>query len=106
MTDAGAGVGLRDQQVTLDITPADAVRANRTQRTRLLASLRELDADDWARSSRCDRWSVKDVVRPLVHMNGLQRETLAAARNDERYTGFKTFDPKATPDEWVSAERS
>jgi uncharacterized protein (TIGR03083 family) len=100
-----AGVPLRDQDVRTDVTPDESRAANLAQRQRSLTLLTGLPEDDWARPSRCDGWSVQDVVRHMVHMNGFILDGIAAAKSGERFDGFKSFDPRNTPNEWVRAER-
>lgn len=96
------GVPLRDQELVFPITPVQAVAANRSQRERLVASLAELSATDWAAPSRCADWSVQNVVQHLVDINRVQRSAVAAALAGERFTLFQTFNPKVTPAEWIA----
>ena len=100
-----AGVAMRDQQVHIGITPDQARAANAMQRRRLLGTLRELPPQAWTLPSRCAGWSVQDVVRHLAQMNGVFLDALAAAEAGERFDGFRTYDPKRTPDEWVREMR-
>ena len=99
------GVAMRDQDVRFAITPAQARAANDLQRQRLVDTLRDLPAADWAKPTRCSGWSVQDVVRHLAQMNGVFLDALAAAESGERFEGFRTFDPRRTPDVWVHDAR-
>jgi len=94
-------VAMRDQDVRLAITPAQARAANVQQRQRLAQTLRDLPASQWASPTRCAGWSVQDVVRHLAQMNGVFLDALGAAQAGERFDGFRTFEPKRTPDVWV-----
>lgn len=96
-TTPDAGVPLREHDVYLDVTPEQAVAANRSQRIRLLDEARALSPEEWQAQSRCSEWTVQGVVRHVVHVNTIQLDGLAAARADERFDFFKTFDPKRTP---------
>ena len=97
------GTPLRDQQVTFDITCAEARAANTSQRQRLLTTLRGLTSDQWRAVSRCADWSVQDVVRHVTQMSDLMHRGIEAAGRGERFTPFKAFDPKVTPTELVRA---
>ena len=97
------GVALRDQQVVFDVSAAEARAANSSQRGRLLETVRSLDDEQWHTQSRCAGWSVQDVVRHLVQMSDLMLEGIAAAHRGEKFTPFKTFDPKSTPTQLVRA---
>jgi uncharacterized protein (TIGR03083 family) len=95
-------VAFRDQDVRFDVTASDAVTANRVQRARLLATLQDLTDEQWQAPSRCTDWTVQDVVRHLGHMNELLLGAIAAARADEHFTVFRSFDPKSTPSRLIA----
>ena len=92
-----AGVPLKHQDVRFAVTPAEAAAAAQAQRSRLLETVRDLTAEEWASPSRCAGWTVQDVVRHLVDIGGVQADGIEAAKAGERFTYFSTFDPKATP---------
>jgi uncharacterized protein (TIGR03083 family) len=96
-------VALRDQQIGFDVTAAEARAASTGQRRRLLDTVRGLDEERLLAQSRCADWSIQDVVRHLTQMSDLMQDGIAAARADEKFTPFKTFDPKVTPTELVRA---
>jgi len=100
-----AGVPVRDQDVRLDVTAAEAVEAGRSQRTRLLDAVESLTDDEWMAQSRCAQWSVQDVVRHLVHVTSMSVESIEAARTGARYDGFSAakFNPKETPHAFLTA---
>ena len=67
-------------------------------RRRLLAVVEGLEAGDWARPSRCELWTVHDVIRHVrdacrLHVDGLRREGVSPLD--------KPFDPRRTPQEWL-----
>ncbi len=75
------------------------------QRRRLGALLQGLDPDQWAAQSRCDGWSVQDVVSHLASTNRFWAISIGAGRRSEPTTFLATFDPVSSPDELVAASR-
>jgi uncharacterized protein (TIGR03083 family) len=71
----------------------DALHA---QRSRLTALFAGFDEATWTAPTRCDRWSVHDVIRHLCDINV---EWLALLRGGTLTDGF---DPRTTPAEWVA----
>src|SRR4029077_17862907 len=53
------------------------------QQAELASLLAPLDDSGWARPTRCDGWSVADVVLHLVQTNGMAQASL-----DDRYDEF------------------
>ncbi|HVV37143.1 MAG TPA: maleylpyruvate isomerase family mycothiol-dependent enzyme [Acidimicrobiales bacterium] len=84
-------------------SPAAAVRR---QRERLLALLGTLSAPQWDTPSRCDKWSVKDVVAHLVGVDRFWEISVAAAMRGEPTTFLANFDPAATPEQMVDGLRT
>lgn len=82
--------------------PSAAVRR---QRERLRDVLRGLTAEQWAAPSRCERWSVKDVVSHLAGTDAFWALTVAAAMRGEPTRLLTGFDPVATPELMVEAMR-
>ena len=76
------------------------------QRERLADLLAELDEAQWSARSRCDAWSVRDVVAHLVTTNGFWGFAIGAALSGEPSRLLTGFDPVATPAELVEANRS
>jgi uncharacterized protein (TIGR03083 family) len=75
------------------------------QRRRLTDVLARLDADQWAAPTRCDAWSVKDVVAHLVGINELWEHSVTGGRDGAPTRFFATFDPVVTPALLVDAVR-
>lgn len=67
------------------------------QRRRLEASLGQLSAEAWQHPSRCDGWTVQDVVKHLVTTNGFWAASMEAGRAGQPTRFLATFDPVATP---------
>jgi uncharacterized protein (TIGR03083 family) len=76
------------------------------QRRRLATTLAGLDAAQWAAPSRCDGWSVQDVVAHLVTTNQFWAFSASAALDGTPTRVLATFDPVASPAEMVAAVRS
>ncbi len=73
------------------------------QRSRLAEHLSALDASDWQRPTRCERWDVRDVV---LHLLDTDRWTTAALDGTDRTPSvLERFDPRVTPHEHVLLAR-
>jgi uncharacterized protein (TIGR03083 family) len=91
--------------VELRLPPDDPSVPMRRQRDRLAAALRDLPDDAWAAPSRCDGWSVQDVVAHLAGVNQFWALSVAAGRQGEPTRYLTRFDPVDTPAQLVAAER-
>lgn len=67
------------------------------QRRRLAERLSVLDDEAWATPSRCEGWTVRDVVDHLVSTNGFWALSIGAGRAGEPTQVLAGFDPVATP---------
>jgi len=67
------------------------------QRRRLGAFLGGLDEEQWSASSRCDRWSVRDVIAHLVGTDQFWLLSAAAALTGAPTRFLAGFDPALTP---------
>jgi len=76
------------------------------QRRRLAATLTTFDAEQWAAPTRCDGWSVQDVVTHLVSTNQFFAISISAGLAGEPTRFLATFDPVASPAEMVAKVRS
>lgn len=92
--------------ISIDGPPGDQLEPVVRQRRRLEATLVELDDAAWISPSRCDGWSVQDVVAHLVSVDAFWRASLLAglAGTPTRY--LDGFDPAATPALIVEGTRS
>ena len=75
------------------------------QRRRLADVLQGFDDAQWSTPSRCDGWSVRDVVSHLVDTNGFWALSIGAARAGNPTRMLAEFDPVATPAMLVDAGR-
>jgi uncharacterized protein (TIGR03083 family) len=76
------------------------------QRRRLASTLAGLTADQWAAPSRCDEWTVQDVVSHLISTNQFWAYSVACGVAGEPTRVLATFDPVATPAAMAAAERA
>jgi len=67
------------------------------QRRRFAAMLDDLSADDWRAPSRCENWSVQDVVAHLVGVNAFWNASVQAGLAGAPTRVLVGFDPAATP---------
>lgn len=76
-----------------------------TQRARLVASLGSLDEHEWRRPSRCEGWTVQDVVTHLTSTNGFWALSISAGAKGEPTRYLASFDPVASPAQLVAREQ-
>ena len=76
------------------------------QRRRLRDILATLDDDQWAAATRCDAWSVQDVITHLITTNQFWTISISAGRAGEPTRYLATFDPVATPAQMVEGMRA
>lgn len=76
------------------------------QRRRLAATLATLTDRQWDAPTRCEGWTVKDVVSHLVGTDGFWTIAFAAGMRGEPTKFLATFDPVATPARMVDGTRS
>jgi len=75
------------------------------QRERLAGLLGGLDAAQWVAPSRCQGWTVQDVIAHLVGTNQFWAISIASGRQGTPTQYLATFDPVATPVQMVDAVR-
>jgi uncharacterized protein (TIGR03083 family) len=73
------------------------------QRRRLGAVLSGLDDAQWSAPSRCEAWTVRDVVAHLVDTDRFWAFSIGTALAGEPSRFLATFDPVATPPQLVDA---
>jgi uncharacterized protein (TIGR03083 family) len=73
------------------------------QRRRLEAMLGDLRPGDWSSASRCDGWTVKDVVAHMVGVNAFWHASVQAGLAGEPTRVLVGFDPATTPALMVAA---
>ncbi len=75
------------------------------QRRRLADALATLGDDQWTAPTRCEGWSVQDVVMHLVTVNQFWALSIAAGLAGEPTRFLTAFDPVATPAQMVDDMR-
>src|SRR4029079_1466349 len=76
------------------------------QRERLEVMLVALSEDDWRAPTRCDGWSVQDVVAHMVGVNAFWEGSVVSGLAGAPTRFLEGFDPAATPAATVDATRS
>ena len=76
------------------------------QRRRLGQVLDGLDEAQWTTPSRCERWTVRDVVAHLADTDQFWSYSAAASLAGEPSRALMGFDPANTPEQLVEASRS
>ena len=92
--------------LALDGPPDAAHEPTVRQRRRLESVLGGLSPEDWARPSRCEGWTVQDVISHLATVNGFWAVSVRAGVNGEPTRYLAAFDPVATPEMLVDATRA
>jgi uncharacterized protein (TIGR03083 family) len=75
------------------------------QRERLEAMLVKLSDDEWSAPSRCDEWTVQDVVAHIVGVNVFWHASVRAGLGGTPTRVLAGFDPATTPAVMVAAMR-
>ncbi len=75
------------------------------QRRRLEAALRDLSLEEWQHASRCEGWTVQDVVTHLASTNTFWSVSINAGLAGEPTRFLATFDPVASPAELVARSK-
>jgi uncharacterized protein (TIGR03083 family) len=75
------------------------------QRRRLSAAVAGLTDAQWATQSRCDEWTVADVVNHLATVTRFFEISISAGRAGQPTRFLTTFDPVTSPAELVAAAR-
>ena len=75
------------------------------QRRRLEGLLAELSEEEWRHPSRCEGWTVQDVVTHLVSTNGFWALSIQAGVAGEPTRFLAAFDPVASPAQLVDQMR-
>jgi uncharacterized protein (TIGR03083 family) len=81
--------------------PGVTLTALAGQRRRFGSTAATFTADELASPSRCEEWTVADVLRHLVWVDATMRRIWSG--DESPATGF---DPRTTPNEWVQADRA
>ena len=83
--------------LSVDGHPSDQLRPLTRQRRRLQSTLAALDDEQWLVASRCDNWTVRDVVAHLAGVNRFWRASVRAGLAGTPTRFLVGFDPATTP---------
>jgi len=89
--------------ITFDLPVGDPSVPCLRQRRRLGLLLAGLDERQWSMPSRCDGWSVRDVVAHLAGTNRFWTYSITSGLAGKPTRILTTFDPVATPKAMVEA---
>ncbi len=88
--------------IELDGDPAAIAEPVIRQRQRFVEAMNDLTEEQWARPSRCDGWSVKDVATHLTGTNFFWEASIRSGIEGAPTRILAEFDPVATPAEMVA----
>ena len=85
--------------------PGDQLAPVTRQRRRFEAMLEGLSDDDWSAATRCDGWTVQDVVAHLAGVNAFWHASVRAGLAGTPTRVLAGFDPATTPELMVAPMR-
>jgi uncharacterized protein (TIGR03083 family) len=91
--------------ITIAGQPGDQLAPVTRQRRRFEAMLEGLSDDDWSAATRCDGWTVQDVVAHLAGVNAFWHASVRAGLAGTPTRVLAGFDPATTPDLMVGPMR-
>jgi uncharacterized protein (TIGR03083 family) len=91
--------------IDVDDVMADPSAACIRQRNRFADTLEQLTDEQWSGPTRCDGWSVQDVVEHLDGVNGFWVFSIESGLRGEPTKVLATFDPVAVPAQMVESAR-
>jgi uncharacterized protein (TIGR03083 family) len=83
--------------ITIDGSADDQLAPVVRQRQRLAKTLGGLDDSEWSSPTRCEGWTVQDVVAHMITVNGFWQMSTAAGLSGAPTRVLENFDPAATP---------
>ena len=92
--------------ITIDGRVDDQREPMVRQRRRMEAALRGLTDEQWRTPSRCEGWTVQDVVAHLIGTNGFWQLSIELGVGGSPTKFLVGFDPVATPEQMVEPMRS
>jgi uncharacterized protein (TIGR03083 family) len=83
--------------ITIDGSADDQLAPVVRQRQRLAKTLAGLDDSEWTSPTRCENWTVQDVVAHMITVNGFWQMSTLAGLSGAPTRVLENFDPAATP---------
>jgi uncharacterized protein (TIGR03083 family) len=91
--------------VSIAGSPDDQLAPLLRQRRRLEATLVDLGEDEWRAATRCEDWTVQDVVAHMIGVNAFWQMSVLAGLAGSPTRVLVDFDPAATPPLMVAPMR-
>lgn len=88
--------------IVVDLPPTGPVHPVVAQRRRFVDLLAGLAEDEWRQPSRCEGWTVQDVVTHLITTNQFWAFSIQAGLDGSSTELLATFDPVTSPAEMVA----
>jgi uncharacterized protein (TIGR03083 family) len=92
--------------ISIDGSPADQLAPVVRQRKRLAKMLGDFGETEWKSPTRCEGWTVQDVVSHLVGVNAFWQMSTQAGLAGAPTRVLENFDPAATPPLMVEPMRA
>lgn len=92
--------------ISIEGTPDDQLAPVTRQRRRLAAMVAALSDEDWNAPSRCEHWTVQDVIAHLVGVNAYWQASVTAGLAGAPTRVLANFDPAQTPSLMVEPMRA
>ena len=92
--------------VEVDASLGDPSVPTLRQRRRMADDLATFTPEEWTAPSRCEGWTVQDVVAHLVTVNQFWAMSITAGRDGTPTRFLATFDPVASPAQLVDRMRA
>ena len=92
--------------VSIAGSPDDQLAPLVRQRRRLEATLVDLDEGEWRAATRCDDWTVQDVVAHMIGVNAFWQMSVLSGLAGTPTRVLVDFDPAATPPLMVAPMRA
>ena len=91
--------------ISIEGKPDDQLAPVTRQRRRFEAMLEGLSESDWSAPTRCESWTVRDVIAHLVGVNAFWHASVQAGLAGTPTRVLAGFDPATTPDLMVAPMR-
>jgi uncharacterized protein (TIGR03083 family) len=94
-----------DPLIVMDGPPSAVYEPTARQRRRLLAAVSAFTDEQWAHPSRCQGWTNRDVIAHLDTVDTFWKFSIDAGLSGEPTQFLATFDPVASPAQFVDSTR-
>src|SRR3954469_461350 len=94
-----------DPLIVIDGPPSAVYEPTARQRRRLLAAVSSFTDEQWSHPSRCEAWRNRDVIAHLDTVDTFWKFSIEAGLRGEPTQFLATFDPVASPAQFVDSTR-